>query len=58
MILPLGRPETERKRNFFPYLFQERDNNLNIPPDPTFKIFFLILIKGYRNFVNFCEIKK
>lgn len=32
----LGRPETERKRNFFPYPFQERDNNLNTPPDPTF----------------------
>lgn len=32
----LGRPETERKRNFFPYPFQERDNNLNTPPDPPF----------------------
>jgi len=32
----LGRPETERKRNFFPYPFQERDNNSNTPPDPTF----------------------
>ncbi len=29
-----GRPLTERKRNFFPYLFQERDNNPNTPPDP------------------------
>ncbi|HZH96364.1 MAG TPA: RagB/SusD family nutrient uptake outer membrane protein [Flavisolibacter sp.] len=31
-----GRPLTERKRNFFPYPFQERDNNPNTPPDPTF----------------------
>lgn len=29
-----GRPLTERKRNFFPYPFQERDNNPNTPPDP------------------------
>lgn len=32
----LGRPLEERKRNFFPYPFQERDNNLNTPADPTF----------------------
>ena len=32
-----GRPLTERKRNFFPYPFRERDNNkANTPPDPTF----------------------
>lgn len=31
-----GRPTTERKRNFFPYPFQERDNNPNTPPDPAF----------------------
>jgi hypothetical protein len=31
-----GRPLTERKRNFFPYPFQERDNNPNTPPDPSF----------------------
>lgn len=31
-----GRPDTERKRNFFPYPFRERDNNLNTPPDPPF----------------------
>ena len=31
----LGRPLEERKRNFFPYPFQERDNNPNTPPDPT-----------------------
>lgn len=30
------RPLTERKRNFFPYPFQERDNNPNTPPDPAF----------------------
>jgi hypothetical protein len=30
------RPVTERKRNFFPYPFQERDNNPNTPPDPAF----------------------
>lgn len=30
------RPLTERKRNFFPYPFQERDNNTNTPADPTF----------------------
>lgn len=31
-----ARPVTERKRNFFPYPFQERDNNSNTPPDPLF----------------------
>lgn len=31
-----GRPNTERKRNFFPYPFQERDNNPNTPADPAF----------------------
>ena len=31
-----NRPTTERKRNFFPYPFQERDNNTNTPPDPAF----------------------
>lgn len=31
-----NRPLDERKRNFFPYPFQERDNNPNTPPDPTF----------------------
>jgi len=31
-----GRPTTERKRNFFPYPFRERDNNSNTPPDPAF----------------------
>ena len=31
-----NRPTTERKRNFFPYPFQERDNNANTPPDPAF----------------------
>ena len=30
------RPLTERKRNFFPYPFRERDNNPNTPPDPAF----------------------
>jgi hypothetical protein len=30
------RPDSERKRNFFPYPFSERDNNPNTPPDPTF----------------------
>lgn len=30
------RPTAERKRNFFPYPFQERDNNANTPTDPTF----------------------
>jgi hypothetical protein len=27
---------TERNRNFYPYPFNERDNNPNTPPDPTF----------------------
>ena len=31
-----NRPTSERKRNFFPYPFQERDNNTNTPPDPPF----------------------
>jgi hypothetical protein len=32
-----NRPLTERKRNFFPYPFRERDNNkANTPPDPAF----------------------
>jgi hypothetical protein len=31
-----NRPTTERKRNFFPYPFQERDNNSNTPADPSF----------------------
>lgn len=31
-----NRPNTERKRNFFPYPFRERDNNPNTPTDPTF----------------------
>ena len=31
-----GRPLTERKRNFFPYPFRERDNNTNTPTDPVF----------------------
>lgn len=31
-----GRPLAERKRNFFPYPFSERDNNTNTPPDPPF----------------------
>lgn len=30
------RPTTERKRNFFPYPFPERDNNPNTPADPPF----------------------
>lgn len=30
------RPVEERKRNFFPYPFAERDNNPNTPDDPTF----------------------
>ncbi len=29
-------PLTDRKRNFFPYPFTERDNNSNTPTDPTF----------------------
>jgi starch-binding outer membrane protein, SusD/RagB family len=31
-----NRPLTERKRNFFPYPFRERDNNPNTPADPSF----------------------
>jgi len=31
-----NQPSTDRKRNFFPYPFQERDNNTNTPADPTF----------------------
>lgn len=31
-----GRPNSERKRNFFPYPFRERDNNANTPADPLF----------------------
>jgi starch-binding outer membrane protein, SusD/RagB family len=31
-----GRPNTERRRNFLPYPFLERDNNNNTPPDPVF----------------------
>ncbi|MEH6308315.1 RagB/SusD family nutrient uptake outer membrane protein [Olivibacter sp. CPCC 100613] len=31
-----NRPQSEMKRNFFPYPFIERDNNPNTPPDPTF----------------------
>ena len=31
-----GRPDSEKKRNFLPYPFQERDNNPNTPPDPAF----------------------
>ncbi|WP_316770713.1 RagB/SusD family nutrient uptake outer membrane protein [Pedobacter frigiditerrae] len=29
-------PTTDRKRNFFPYPFQERDNNTNTPANPAF----------------------
>ena len=31
-----NRPTSERRRNFFPYPFIERDNNTNTPPDPAF----------------------
>lgn len=31
-----NQPLTDRKRNFFPYPFQERDNNSNTPADPAF----------------------
>lgn len=31
-----NRPLTERKRNFYPYPFAERDNNPNTPKDPDF----------------------
>lgn len=30
-----GRPTSERKRNFLPYPFRERDNNPNTPTDPA-----------------------
>ena len=32
----LNQPVADRKRNFFPYPFTERDNNTNTPADPTF----------------------
>ncbi|WP_285060438.1 RagB/SusD family nutrient uptake outer membrane protein [Pedobacter ginsengisoli] len=31
-----GLPNGDRKRNFFPYPFTERDNNVNTPADPAF----------------------
>lgn len=31
-----AQPLADRKRNFFPYPFSERDNNTNTPADPTF----------------------
>ena len=31
-----GRATAERKRNFFPYPFRERDGNTNTPADPSF----------------------
>lgn len=31
-----NQPVADRKRNFFPYPFQERDNNTNTPADPAF----------------------
>ena len=31
-----AQPLADRKRNFFPYPFAERDNNTNTPADPTF----------------------
>lgn len=31
-----NQPTADRKRNFFPYPFQERDNNTNTPADPAF----------------------
>jgi len=31
-----NQPVTSQKRNFFPYPFQERDNNPNTPADPSF----------------------
>ena len=31
-----GRPQTEMKRRFMPYPFQERDNNPNTPANPAF----------------------
>lgn len=32
----LGRPQSERKRNFLNYPFRERDQNTNTPADPAF----------------------
>ena len=32
----LNQPTADRKRNFFPYPFTERDNNINTPADPAF----------------------
>lgn len=32
----LNQPIADRKRNFFPYPFTERDNNTNTPADPAF----------------------
>lgn len=32
----LGRPQSERKRNFLNYPFRERDHNTNTPSDPVF----------------------
>lgn len=34
-IRRFGRPTSERKRNYFPYPFRERDNNPNTPADPA-----------------------
>ena len=34
-IRRFGRPASERKRNYFPYPFRERDNNTNTPADPA-----------------------
>jgi hypothetical protein len=31
-----GRPDSEKKRNYFPYPFVERNDNANTPPDPAF----------------------
>ena len=31
-----SQPNADRKRNFFPYPFQERDNNTNTPANPSF----------------------
>jgi starch-binding outer membrane protein, SusD/RagB family len=31
-----GRPVSERKRNYYPFPFRERDNNPNTPPNPAF----------------------
>jgi hypothetical protein len=31
-----ARPNSERKRNLFPYPFRERDSNANTPADPAF----------------------